>query len=229
MECIDPVHKERKLWLQHAYVIRSCIVPEQEFKNVKLESIEETSTKFYELYERLFGPYNCTYNTHVIGSHLIEIRYRGPLTETSAFGFESFYSEIRNSFTPGTQSTLKQIFKKVLIKRYLGHHCCQTSIRYSDKESAMANDTLIYCYQDGTHKMYKIIENNEDHVMCNRQGKYKCTFKEMPNIDWASVGVYTQGPTSDRIKKIMKKNICGKVIKVKQFLITCPNNVLREK
>ena len=109
LECIEIGQGERKLWLYLAYMIRSCIVPSEEFRYVNLEDVEWCCKHFYELYEKLFGCINCTYNTHVVCSHLLEMRKHGPLTETSAFIFESFYGEMRRAFVPGTVSPLKQI------------------------------------------------------------------------------------------------------------------------
>lgn len=229
IDCIENEAKERKLWLQFSFMIRACTIPNNEFKQIDLNWIENTAKEFYVLYEKLFGAQNCTYYTHIVCCHLLEMRYHGPLTLTSAFGFESFYGEVRHSFMPGTQSTLKQIFQKVLIKRALGYHSCKSPITYSDSETAMENNTLIYCYQDFNHKMYKIVENHDDYVMCVRQGKYDHKFKETPNLPWSKVGVYRQGPLSTEKEKIMKKNIGGKVFQVNNLLITCANNILREK
>ena len=229
LSCIEKNEKERTLWLQYAYMIRSCVLSSEEFKGVNLDHLRETCAKFYKLYESLFGGKNCTYNTHLVSSHLIEMRFHGPLTKTSAFGFESFYSEVRQSYTPGTQSTLKQIFKKILLKRKLSHHVCQNSIFYSDNESNLENNTLIYCFKDLTFKIYKIVEIQDDNLLCYQQGKYKHVFEEYPHVDWSTVGVFKKGPISNEIVKISKNDVDGKVLMVENLLITCPNDVLREK
>ena len=228
VECVEN-KPERVLWLKLAFIIRACVLPTNEFKNHLIEKITKLSDEFYVLYERLYGPQNCTYNTHVVLSHLIEMRAHGPLTYSSAFGFESFYGEIRNSFKTGTQSPLIQIFKKILFKRALSHHCCEATINYSAKETALQNDTLIYVYKDDKHLMYKIHEVKENSLMCYRQGKYKHAFSDVSNIEWSDVGVYKKGPISDESVEIMKKNVAGKLLLVENLLITCPNNVLREK
>ena len=229
IKCIQPGEKERKLWLLYAYMIRSCVVPQKEFKNISIETVVHACEQFYRLYEKLFGEQNCTYNTHVVGAHLVEIRHKGPLTSTSAFCFEAFYGEIRNSFVPGTQSTLKQIFKKVLLKRALTYHTCENSIYYSDHETAMENNTLIYCYKDQTHKIFKVFEVTDTHVICFKQGRTIYSFPDLPNYDFSKVGVYKKGLISDEKVKISISLIDGKVLEVDNLLITCPNNVLREK
>ena len=228
--CIEKNQKERKLWLQFAFMIRSCIVPDKEFRVIPLSDIHETCMKFYKLYESLFGEKNCTYNTHITCSHLLEMRYHGPLTLTSAFGFEDFYGELRHAFTPGTQSTLKQCMSKILLKRKLAYHCCEKTIFYSKTKTNTENNTLIYQFKDLTHVMYQIVDIEGDYLICNRQGRYKHTFPELSTVNWSQVGVYKKGPISrEKTIRIHKNNVDGKVLEVQDLLITCPNNVLREK
>ena len=229
LNSIEKPAQERKLWLLFTYMIRACIIPTEEFKLLDVEVIIDVCDQFYKLYERLFGECNCTYNTHVVSCHLLEMRHSGPLTMTSAFPFEAFYGEIRNSFYPGTQSSLKQIFKNILLKRNLSHHCCEQSIRYSSKETNLENDTLIYCFQDYTHKMYRICEVHADYVICKRQGRRTTQFPEMPRHNFSQIGIYEKGALAINEEKIMKNNIDGKIIEVMGYLITCPNAILREK
>ena len=89
-ECIEQGEGERKLWLYLAYMIRACVLPINEYEHFELSDvIKECCTNFYRLYEKIMGLKNCTYNTHVVGAHLIDMRVHGPLTITSTFGFES--------------------------------------------------------------------------------------------------------------------------------------------
>lgn len=229
VDCIEEKAKERKLWLLLAYVMRSCILPNNEFKVIKVELINDLLQQFYDLYNNLFGDRNCTYNTHIVGSHLMEMRFHGPLTLTSAFGFESFYSELRRSYTAGTQSTLKQCLSKILLKRNISYHCCENSIYFSKTETNMENNTIVYKFIDLTHKMFKIIDIQGDNLICHRQGRYKHTFPELNEVNWSHVGVYEKGPISNEIVTIPKLEVHGKVMQVENLLITCPNNILREK
>ena len=231
LQCIEPNAKERKLWLLLAYSMRSCTIPSNEFSPIDLNDIETACREFYELYEKIFGAYNCSYNTHVFGCHLIEMRSHGPLTETSAFVFESFYGEMRNAFTPGTQSTLKQIMQKTFIKRAISFHCCKNSIYYSPNDSPMECNSLIYCYERNVHNMYKIIEVEKESLLCYKQGKYPVTFPETSslNLNWSQVGVYKKGGVMETPIIIPKTKVSGKVINVGNYLITSSNNILLEK
>ena len=230
LDCIEEEHEERKLWLYLAFMMRSCIVPSEEFRYVSLDDVEMCCKIFYKLYEKLFGAINCSYNTHVFCSHLPEIRAHGPLTETSAFAFESFYGEMKNCFVPGTVSPLKQIFTNVLLKRALSKHCCELPIHYSDHETSLENDTLIYVWQFNEHNMYKNFEITEDgDFKCHKIVKSEYEFDDLP-LPWKCVGLFelvevdeTSNVTIERI------NVSGKVLLVNNLLITCPNNILREK
>ena len=231
IECIEEGHEERDLWLYLGYIIRACILPSLEFRYVILSDLEAYCERAYKLYEKLFGSWNCSYNTHVVFSHLTEIRSRGPLTETSSFIFESFYGEMKKCYVPGTISPLKQILEKVFLKRILSNHCCEIPIHYSDHETALENDTLIYVWENNDHKMYMINELvNDDKLLCHPIYKEKYEFEELNNLEWHKVGLYKKGEIdTEQNVVIYKKNVTGKVVEVLNLLITCPNNVLREK
>ena len=229
LSCIEEDAKERELWLYLAFMLRSCTLPDNEYFNVNVNSIKMCCTKFYKLFEKLFGGSNCSYSIHVLCCHLLQIRLLGPLTETSAFIFESFYGEIRNAFTPGTPSSLQQIFENILLKRSLCVHSCQKSIHLSNYDTALQCNSLIYTYIDEDINIYKILDVMADDIVCNPQGKFECNFQETPELSWSSVGVFNKGPTSDEIIKIPQKTVAGKVLKVGSYLITCPENLLKEK
>lgn len=231
VQSIEPEAKERRLWFLLAFMIRACTLPELEFQNVNQAELQSACKQFYILYEKLFTPKNCTYSIHVLVSHLLLIRSQGPFTSTSAFIFESFYSEMRNSFKTGTISALKQIMQRIYLKRSLSYHCCEKSTFYSEKDTAMESNSLIYTYENNTYKMYKIIkkdENNSKQLHCHVQGNIEIEFSDANDVDWKTVGVFKEGATGSDIVIISEENIHGKVLKVCSLLITCPINVLNE-
>lgn len=233
INCIEETAKERPMWLYLAYMIRCCVIPTEEFRQVPLDVIRFCMTKFYSLYEALFGARNCTYNTHIVGSHLIEMRYHGPLTLTSAFPFESFYGEIRNSFVPGTNSTLKQIMSNVLIKRAITNHCCEQSIQISVKDTAMECNSLIYCYVNHQYKIYRVVRIYDETLICKEIPTLVCKFRETPTLNWSLIGVFKLNEEFSeeelQEERVPTSSIKGKVILVGSFLITCPTNILIEK
>ena len=231
IECIEPNEKERRLWLLLSYMLRVSILPQKEFQRSNVNVISYCSESFYKLFEKLFGSGNCTYNTHIVGSHFIEMRRHGPLTLSSAFGFENFYGELRNSFAPGTISPIKQIFEQVLIKREIGPHSCAPSITYTNYTTPLECNNLIYTFYQNTYHFYKIveIEDGEEDVSCIEIEKENAHFEETPNLDWDKVGVFIKSGEKEEIVKIKKKNIEGKLIEVMKYIMTCPINVLEEK
>ena len=231
LQCIEPNAKERRLWLLLVFITRSCILPSEEFHIHMLDLIEAASSEFYTLYEKLFGPSNCTYNTHVVGSHMIDMRAHGPLTETSAFAFEGFYGEMCKAFAPGTQSAMRQIMEKIYIKRSLQHHCCENTVYFSENDTPLESNSLIYCFESNVLNMYKIIKVEEDSLLCYKQGKFKCSFKETQdlNLNWSEIGVFKKGGVMEVPVTVPKNKVSGKVLHVAEYLITCPTNVLMEK
>ena len=229
---IEKNAKERRLWCLLSFMTRSCCIPDEEFYNVNEQDIVQCSQQFYALYEKLFTVKNCTYNTHVFSSHLLQMRSRGPLTETSAFSFEAFYAELRRSFTPGTVSPVKQMLQKVMLRRSLTSHCCQTSIHLAAKDTQLECNSLIYTFLNNSHHFFVIdnIDNdNPDILNCYAQGRFPFCFNETPALNWSAVGVYKLGPVSEEITQVHRCHVRGKVIKVLNYLITCPINILREK
>ena len=229
IECIESPAEERKLWLLFSFVLRACTIPNAEFQMLNPEQIKETARQFYKLYEKLFTAKNCTYNTHIFGSHVMDVRVNGPLTLTSAFGFEIFYSELRNSFTPGTNSTLKQIMQKVFIKRQLEFHSCKPFISLTNYETPMECNNLVYTFIHKKYRFFKILDIEDDLLICKEIEIEEPDFEETPNLRWELVGVYIEKGESEATHNIQKKFVAGKLIRVRDYLLTCPMNVLEEK
>ena len=165
----------------------------------------------------------------LVGSEMcIRDSYKGPLTDTSAFAFESFYGELRRSFVTGTPSTLKQMLQTVYLRRNLHHNCTET-IYFSPKETDLQSNNIIYTFNNGEYDCYKITEINDQDFVCNPIGIFPVKFPETPNLNWNSVGVFRQGGINESPTNIRKRNVAGKMISINKLFITCPNNVLREK
>ena len=229
LDCIPEGAKERQMWLLLSFMIKSCAVPTEEFRGISEVAMENAPLQFYSVYERLFGTHNCTYNTHVSCSHLMEMRYHGPLTEVSAFPFESFYGELRNSFVPGTVSTIKQMFSNILLKRSLSSHICEKSIYISVKDTPLECNSLLYSFRHNEYNIFKVVKINDDTFTCKKVLYTNCSFPETPTLDWNTVGVFKLDEISEQEQTIPHHSVKGKVLLVKDYLITCPTNVLIEK
>ena len=229
IECIEPEAKEIDLWLYIAYMLRSAVIPSEEFSNINIELVKQCCEKFYQIFESLFGIRNCSYNLHTFCCHLIDIRTHGPLTETSAFKFETFYGEMRRAFVPGTVSPLKQIMQNIFLKRALSKHVCENTIFISNYDTSLECNKLVYCFKNEKYVIYEISDVEDNVLTCHKIGQYPVTFPQTPNIPWSTVGVFKRGGTCSEVTTIHSSEISGKVFNVGKYLITCPINVINEK
>lgn len=241
VDCIEDEFKdEKRVWLHLSFMVRACVLPNNEFRNVDDNDVLSACEKFYKLYEKVYGQNNCTYSIHVAASHMLLIRGHRPLTFKSAFKFESFFSEMKNLFHPGTVSSIKQVLQNCFVKRILENHYCEKTIFFSPEKKPIPgikfnpgkeNNSLIYTTNDDNAvKMYVIQEIiDENHFNCKAQGKFKLNFPLVKEYNWSNVGVFRLGPVSEDLTIINRKDISGKVIKVDNYLFTCPNNVLNEQ
>ena len=141
---------------------------------------------------------------------------------------------MRNMFQPGTVSPLKQIIQNCYVKRILEHHHCEKTVYYCPEKKGnpgKENNSRIYTNdENGTLTMYEIFEViDENSFRCYIQGKFDARFPLTPEYDWSKVGVFKLGPISEEIHIVHRDEISGKVIKVNNYLITCPINVLLEQ
>ena len=241
INCIEETAEdERRVWLHLAFIIRACVIPNDEFRNVDQKLIESGSQKLYSLFEKLYGPINCSYSIHVVLSHLLKIRGNNPLTFKSAFKFESFYGEMRHLFKPSTISPLKQILQNCYVKRMLEPHHCEKTLYLAPKKEpkpgvkfnpGKESNHLVYVFNNNQkYEIYSIVKQiDQDTFKCNTQGKFKATFPLTPEYDWSKVGCFKIGPLSEEPVIIKRSQISGKVITVDKYLITCPTNVLLEQ
>ena len=210
--------------------MRASVLSNQEFDQLNKDFIKSCSHKFYKYYEAVYGKINCSYSIHTFASHILQIRGDSPLTQKSAFRYESFYSEVRNLFQAGTQSPTKQIIKNCLMKRCLEGHSCERKIHYDVEKNGKENNHLIYTIENNKYNFFSIKSIRDDQTfLCTRQGKFEFIFDETPEICWEKVGVFKVGPTTDFECVINKCEVKGKIIKVNEYLLTCPLNVLREQ
>ena len=233
IECIgDDYNTEQNVWLDLAYAIRACVISEKEYSKIDKKVIIASCANFYKKYEKIYGPKNCTFSIHTVGSHLLNVRGDSPLPFRSAFLFENFYSEMKNLFCPGTSSPLKQILQNCIMKRQLETHKCRNKIVFKKppKKETRENKSMVYTLsEDGHHNLYNITNVDNNIMTCVKQGKFPAQFNETIKRDWSKVGVYKVGPTCHHPVKINRKDIAGKIIKVSDYLITCPNHVILEK
>ena len=143
---------------------------------------------------------------------------------------------MKNSFQPGTAATLQQILKNVIMKRFIETHACKTTIFFKPDKPLKKNkkppkecNNIVYTYEHNKYEFYKILSIEDDVLTCVKFGVYHVHFPQVPNLNWDRVGVFRMGPT-DSIRCILNVDLIqGKALKVCNYIISCPNNILREK
>ena len=138
---------------------------------------------------------------------------------------------MQRSFVPRTISPMKQILTNVLLKRSIKNHVCSNDIFISNYDTPLECNTLIYCH-DEQEKKFWIYETSDIHgeiVTCQKVGQYPVHFPETPPLPWSDVGVFRRGGLCSDPIQMNVSDICGKVLQVDKYLLTCPKNVLNEK
>jgi hypothetical protein len=150
--------KLRRVWLLLAFIVRAFILPDDFFENICLNvDLKCLQKEFYILYEQLFGTSNCTYNIHCF-FHIHSVRTLGPLTYSSAFLFESFFSFLKRDYQVGTMSPGKQGMLKSY-QRILLSHSCEKKIKFSFVRKQKTDDSVVYLKLKG---FFRIIGVGED-------------------------------------------------------------------
>ena len=93
---------EKSVFLSFSFLSKAMRLPDEEYVNIPEVMVEEAESILNAHYPRAYGDTAGSYNFHIVGSHLREIRAHGPLTEYNAYPFEGLYAELRRSFVPGT-------------------------------------------------------------------------------------------------------------------------------
>ena len=96
---------EKSIFISLGYLSRAMRLPDEEYNAIDRDIIADASNIFNEHYAAAFGPTAGSYNFHLFGSHLEEIRefLGGPFTASNAYPFEAQYAEMRRSYTSGTR------------------------------------------------------------------------------------------------------------------------------
>ena len=120
------------------------------------------------------------------------------------------------------------------MKRKLEKHCCTKPVKYKPAKvpnTGKEDNSMIYIYNEQRqYDFYTIRKINQDQsFQCTKLGRYKYECELTPEFDWSLVGVFKMGPSSMEETVINRNAIHGKVIKVNNLFITCPENVLKEQ
>ena len=73
----------------------------------------------------------------------------------------------------------------------------------------MECNSMVYTYNNSSYQLYKIYEAHDEILLCYEQGYFITNFKETPEINWKSVGVFKEGALSEETKVLQKNEIHG--------------------
>ena len=230
MTAAEENDKLHSLLMQIIFIYRSYLMDDDYYYAdlARADQLEQLVIKFVKDFESYFGVSNAFYNLHIL-THLRFIREAlGPLTDYSAFTFESFYALINKNMCQRTQSLGKQSMKGVAAgywsKRDI--HKCVQPIRISTKVTAYLNDTIIATSID---EVIKVIEVDGDTIV----GKKILTHEFLPNMTedadgWRNIGVQCFNKYSNEIISIQRNDVYGKGVLCGNVITCVPNHVLRD-
>ena len=206
------------LWMRLCYLLRSTMMDDQDFQAIEEEknsqrsrygkhSLLDIQQRWYIQFQHQFGKGACSYNIHLVGSHLLEIRKMRSMTETSAFPFESEYGSLIKRIVPGTRHVGKQALVNTFLAVSRDHHSCQHKLKFNlNRKKVLAQDYLIY--DQSTLDFYALVSQTSDHLYKAVKVKKSCyrPFNHFPEehvydvMDWELLAVYKyEGEEEDEV------------------------------
>lgn len=213
----------REIWYLTVYIVRAVNLPMDVMREAGVT--DALVLKWYQKFQSVFGIHNCSYNVHCF-SHILEVRKLGPLSETSAVRYEDMYGVLKRNFHAGTQSMGKQASQNSLVSLTYGHHCCQKSVTFKEKETQKNSDVILYTRQGMLVKCTSVLGSTilglqihvEDGLYLYEQydfNKVLC-FRVKKNVK----------SKEEEILTIPKSDITGKGVLAEDIISVIPNNLL---
>lgn len=225
----DGVYKDvRRCWCLLVAYMRAMLLPDveyQAFMRAHRGYVLKWRRRFYTLYSTIFGREACSSNTHALW-HLLHFRdVLGPLTEHSAFKYESSYGTLRTMYRPTNCSPGLQAMRGFYLRSSVGHHC-QTSLLFRATDTGKRCDSLVYT-TDG--KMWRVLHvNNPARLLRCRPLICDAPTEFGRGLVWTKLGVYhfkRDGPTEQTIPF---GSVAGKAIRVGKHLVKISRECLVE-
>lgn len=210
------------LWNYLAFLVRAYCLPDKEYEHLPINKLKKLQTRFVTKFRQHFGEYSCTYNLHQI-LHMDHIRKLGSFPKTSAFPSECCFAKLRRSFAGGTPNPIKQILTGMYQRFSLGHSC-KKRITVANYITKCVDDSLFYTFHAGQYKFYKTTATSPAGVRCQKL----ITLIDENELQMQQVGVQRKYCLADDEETIPWRKISGKAIAVGSYIISIPNDALRE-
>ncbi len=218
----------RDLWLLTIYIVRAVILPDDLFAAVdEYYDMRTVLKRWYVMFEAVFTERHCSYNVHVFGAHLMEIRALGPLTDLSAYRYESHYNIMKKSYRAGTPSTGQQAMRNSLLATKYSH-TCEKRRQVTGKRTSKTDDT--YCYLL-SGKIVRITSDVTGGSFLATLVKVQPAFYALPGFDFNKVLAFKmdsqQNPHEDP-EAYRVSDVVGKCVAVGDVLSVMPWNLLND-
>jgi hypothetical protein len=225
----------KKLWAYFVFLVRAYLLPNAEYEQIPKIVLKKANHNFLRLLQGTFSRRMFTSNTHTF-AHLEIIRQYvgGPLTQASAFPYESHFGKIRAAIVVGTPNTVKQILTTIYTAYKAGNHRCENKMEISVHRTSRTSDREFYLWTeaDGYH-FYQVVEQPRDPDIVIAKRIMTETSVLSPFVQWDLVGVHQirqdqTDPDPSGRHTIRKSQIDGKAVIVLDQILCVPRNVLLE-
>ena len=214
---------EANVFILLSFLVKIMVVPDKYYDIIKTRyDIQRIVDKFLLDFEELSNGFHAVYNFHAF-KHILNVRELGVLTESSAFCYEDYYSEVKNSYSLSAASKWKQIFQSFYLRRKYKSHQCKVKLFFNESTTSKNDDTIVF-YNFNFYKICKIINEN---LICNKI-LVETYFSDIADINMSDSLIFKFNKLDRKVVTILKSNVDGKGVRVDDFIIFVPNNVLFE-
>lgn len=227
------------VWQCFVYAARLVLLPRDEFDWATAahgDYLANLLDDFYRCFTKLFGRENCSSNIHNFTHLDLQHAHHRTLADKTAYPFESCYALLTKGYSKGSTGPGKQGMTRVY-SAVTHRHKCATDMHLSDKQSARADDRLVYGFDDGVYSLYAITdvkpEGQGDNVRECIEVATSPYNGHVPTEEhnWGNIGVFCITSPTDWVytRKIMvhESTFVGKFVIVDQDIaVTIPADVL---
>ncbi len=217
-----------ELWLLTVFIMRVAYLPDKWYTRFEDEyDMQNLLDRWYAMFEQVFGVRHCSYNIHVFGRHLLQVRALGPLSMTSAVCYESHYNIIKRSTRPGTPSTGQQaIANSLLATKY--KHVCKMSRSLTAHVTARTDDSL--CYMNSGRLVRATTAANEDGEFEGIEIATQAAFHASAGLDFNIALAFRISPTQPQRDELTYQtcDVVGKCVAVGDVVSVVPWDVLHD-
>ena len=126
-------------------------------------------------------------------------------------------------------NTSKQIMQRTYLRKFRPHKDCKKKMReIKPGKTNKSRDDLVYTFTDGQYSLFKVEEVNGNILTCSEINFVPKIFQRHPDLMFHLVGVFQDLGKKNVMRKLNRKQIKGKLVRVRGLIITVPCSVLLE-